>query len=269
MTKKARSRKSVESSEQNINIADSSPKIFQGSKINFELTLRERNDYTEKQKAILEAALKKDTRCIFIDGLYGSGKTLIAVLAALRLLNQKKISEIVYVRNPVESTTTGKLGYLKGEAEQKMAPYLEPLEDKLKELLPLSEINKLKNEERIHGLPIGFARGRSYNATAIIVDEASSMSYDDLFLIMSRCGPFTRIFLCGDSLNQNDIGNKAGFLKMIEKLNDQESVNNGVYVFELKDYEDIKRSGFLRFLMVKTGLIKKPEAISENDIILH
>ena len=70
---------------------DTSPKIFQRDKIDFEINIKERDDLTEKQKQILEVALHRDTRCIFIDGLYGTGKTILAVLASLKLLNQKNI----------------------------------------------------------------------------------------------------------------------------------------------------------------------------------
>lgn len=244
---------------------DTSPKIFQRDKINFEINIKERDDLTEKQKLILETALDRNTRCIFIDGLYGTGKTILAVLAGLKLLNQKKVSEIIYVRNPVEATTTGKIGFIKGDTDEKMAPYIGPLYDKLEELLSEADSKRLQNDNRVFGMPIGFVRGRSWNSRVIIVDEASSMSWDDLFLILSRCGEYTRIFFIGDSANQNDIGNKAGFKKMVDLFNDQESRDNGIFTFELKDYDDIKRSKLLQFVMVKAGLIKKDENVIEND----
>lgn len=95
--------------------ADKSPKVFQKEKISYELHIREREDLTEKQVEILKTALAKDTRCVFIDGVFGSGKTWLCVLASLKLLQQKKVDQIIYVRNPVESSSTGKMGYLKGD----------------------------------------------------------------------------------------------------------------------------------------------------------
>lgn len=95
-------------------VADKSPKVFQREKISYELNIRERDDLTEKQIEILKAALDKDTRCVFIDGLYGSAKSYTAVLASLKLLNQKKVDQIIYVRNPIESSKSGKVGFLKG-----------------------------------------------------------------------------------------------------------------------------------------------------------
>lgn len=236
---------------------DSSPNITQRPKISFDLNIKSRSDLTDKQISILETAMNKSTKCIFIDGLYGTSKSYLSVLAALNLLNLKKVDEIIFIRNPVESSTTGKIGFIPGSSEEKMAPYNAILFDKLEEMLPECDIQKLKKDNRINCYPVGFVRGRSWNCKAIIVDEASSMSWDDLFLILTRCGEFSKIFFIGDSVNQNDIGSKSGFKKMFNMFNDEESRNFGIHCFELKEYTDIVRSGLLRFVMEKAGLIKK------------
>ena len=237
---------------------DTSPYVAQNKKLAFHLNIRERTDLTPKQKKILEVAAHKNTKCIFIDGYYGTAKSYGAVLASLKLLNEKKVDEIIFIRNPVESSTTGKIGFIPGTSEEKMAPYNAILFDKLEEMLPECEISKLQKDNRINCYPVGFVRGRSWNCKAIIVDEASSMTWDDLFLILSRCGEFTRIFFIGDSVNQNDIGSKSGFRKMFNMFNDQESADFGIHCFELQEYSDIVRSGLLRFVMIKTGLIVDP-----------
>lgn len=235
---------------------DKSPKVFQKEKISYDLHIRERDDLTEKQIEILKTALNKDTKAVWIDGVYGSGKTWLCVLAALKLLQQKKVDQIIYIRNPVESSSTGKMGYLKGDLETKMEPYASIVYDKLDELLPPNEIEALKNEERVEAIPLGFCRGKSWNCKAIIVDEASSMASDDLTLLLTRCGEFTKIFLVGDARNQNDIGSKAGFRKLFDIFNDAESKSNGVFCYELHEKTDIVRSGFVRFVLEKLGVIK-------------
>lgn len=235
---------------------DTSPQVYQRSKIDWTLNIRERNDLTERQKAILEAALHKDTRCVFIDGVWGSGKTFLAVLAALKMLNAGRVDQLLYIRNPIEATTTGKLGYLKGDQSDKMAPYCAPLHDKLDEMLAKPDIDRLVKDARVECIPLGFIRGRSWNCKAIIVDEASSMTWDDLLLLLSRCGEFTRIFFIGDSLNQNDVGSKAGFRHMFNTFDDMDSKENGIWTFELREATDIVRSRFLRYVMAKTGVIK-------------
>lgn len=242
---------------------DSSLHVTQRPKISFTLGIKERTDLTEKQKSILEIAANKNTKCVFIDGLYGSSKSYLAVLSSLKLLNAKRVDEIIFIRNPVESSTTGKIGFIPGTSEEKMAPYNAILFDKLEEMLSESDIARLKKDNRISCHPVGFVRGRSWNCKAVIVDEASSMTWDDLFLILTRCGEFTRIFFIGDSVNQNDIGAKSGFRKMFNLFNDQESKDFGIHCFELREYSDIVRSGLLRFVMEKAGLIKKPKLLSE------
>jgi len=168
--------------------------VTQRPKISFSLSIKERSDLTEKQKHLLETSLSKNSKCVFIDGLYGTSKSYLAVMASLKLLNAKKVDEIIFIRNPVESSTTGKIGFIPGTSEEKMAPYNAILFDKLEEMLPEADIAKLKKDNRINCHPVGFVRGRSWNCKAVIVDEASSMTWDDLFLVLTRCGEFTKIF---------------------------------------------------------------------------
>lgn len=236
---------------------DTSPKIHQRSKIDFNLLIQERDDLTERQKVILETMLDKKTRCVFIDGIYGTGKTYCAVLAALKLLNAGRVDQILYIRNPIENSSTGKVGFLPGSISEKMSPYAAVMAEKLEEFISKNDIITLTKQDRIESMPLGFVRGRSWNCKAIIVDEASSMTYDDLVLLMTRCGEFTRIFLVGDSLNQNDIGSKSGFRQMFNIFDDMDSKENGVYTFELREESDIVRSGFLRFILKKMNVIKR------------
>jgi len=235
---------------------DRSTHVHQRPKLDWALTIRERNDLTERQKAILEAALHRDTRCIFIDGIWGSSKTWLSVLASLKLLNAGRVDQILYIRNPIEASSTGKIGYLKGTIEDKLGPYNAPLYDKLDEMLGKADIDRLTKENRLECIPLGFTRGRSWNCKAIIVDEAASMTWDDLLLLLSRCGEFTRVFFVGDSLNQNDLGSKSGFRRMFNTFDDTDSKENGVWAFELRETTDIVRSRFLRYVMAKTGVIK-------------
>lgn len=239
------------------NKPDKSQKVPQREKIGFELNIRERNDLTDKQKHILEIAQDKKTKCVFIDGIYGSSKTWCCVLTALRLLNSKKADQLLFIRNPVESSTTGKIGFLKGEMAQKLAPYGGPLHDKLEEFLSDGEIKKLEADERIEILPVGFVRGRSWNCKCIIVDEAACLTKDDIILLISRVGEFSKIFFVGDSHNQNDIGAKSGFRAMFDLFNDEESRQNGVFCFEMNEIADIVRSEFVRFVMSKIMNVKK------------
>jgi len=247
---------------------DESPQVYQDKKLSWPLNIKVIHKLNEKQLVIKETMLDKKTRCVFIDGIYGCSKTFLSVLSSLELLNDKKIDQIIYLRNPVESCSTGKIGFLKGESGEKMAPYAAAFYQKLDEFLPKPEVDRLIKEEKVVVMPVGFVRGHSWNCKAIIVDEASSMSYDDLFLLMTRCGPFTKIFIIGDTLNQNDIGNKAGMIRMFKYFDDEESKKHGIFTFELKSASDVVRSGFVRFIMTKTGLIKEPEIIENEPMFI-
>jgi len=156
----------------------------------------------------------------------------------------------------VEASSTGTLGWLAGSVKEKLAPYAEVFFSKVREFVAETDFKYLETESFIKVLPIGFVRGLNLENKIIIVDEASSMTYDDIFLIMTRCGPNTKIFFAGDSQNQSDIGNRSGFLRMIRCFSDQESRDNHVLHYELKDESDIVRSEFVKFIMKKTGLIK-------------
>ena len=221
---------------------DTSPKVHQNEKIRESVRIDERS-LTPKQIELLNLLQNKTTKLVFISGPAGTSKTYTSILAGLNLLNQKRVSEIVYVRSIVESSDS-KLGFLPGEMDEKMSPYIQPLIDKLEELLPKHDIDKLKKEERIHGFPINFLRGLSWNAKCIVADEAQNMTKKELTTLITR-----KLFICGDP-DQSDINGKSGFVPMMNIFDDEESRNNGIYVFKF-DEEDIVRSGLVKFILKK------------------
>ena len=227
--------------------SDTSPRVHQNTKIRDDVKIDQR-ELTPKQIELLELLKNKNTKCVFISGPAGTSKTFTSILAGLYLLNQKRVSEIVYVRSIVESSDS-KLGFLPGEMDEKMSPYIQPLIDKLEELLPKHDIDKLKKEERIHGFPINFLRGLSWNAKCIVADEAQNMTKKELTTLITRVGEFSKLFICGDP-DQSDINGKSGFVPMMNVFDDEESRNNGVYVFKFGE-EDIVRSGLVKFVLKK------------------
>ena len=228
---------------------DTSPKVHQNEKIRQSVRIDERS-LTPKQIELLNLLQNKTTKLVFISGPAGTSKTYTSILAGLNLLNQKRVSEIVYVRSIVESSDS-KLGFLPGEMDEKMSPYIQPLIDKLEELLPKHDIDKLKKEERIHGFPINFLRGLSWNAKCIVADEAQNMTKKELTTLITRVGEFSKLFICGDP-DQSDINGKSGFVPMMNIFDDEESRNNGIYVFKF-DEEDIVRSGLVKFILKKSA----------------
>lgn len=226
---------------------DISPIVYQRSKIRNLLTISGR-ELTEKQQQFLDIALDKNTQLMFVSGAAGTSKTYMAILTALKLLNMRRVSDLIYVRSAVESTDA-KIGYLPGEINEKLSPYIEPLLDKLNEFLPKNEIEVLKKDERISTLHVGFLRGLNWNAKVVIADEAQNMSEKELLTLITRTGQFTKMIVLGDP-DQSDINGRSGFIKMINCFDDEESREHGIRVFRFGD-EDIVRSGLVQFIMKK------------------
>lgn len=227
---------------------DKSPKVHQNEKIKETLTINSKVDFTEKQKLLIDILQNKQTKLVFLSGPAGSSKTFISVYSALNLLNDKRVSELIYVRSAVESADS-KLGFLPGEMDEKMSPYIQPLVDKLEELLPKSQIDKLKKDERILGVPVNFLRGLNWNAKCIVADEAQNMTKKELITLITRVGEFSKLFICGDP-DQSDINGKSGFLPIMTSFDDEESRNHGIFVFKFTE-EDIVRSELVKFILKK------------------
>jgi len=256
MSKSKRSRKVVTKAESKAATAlDTSPYVFQREKIKHELNIREL-PWTEKQKALIELILHKDTRAVFISGPAGTAKTMLATYCGLKLLNQRKVSEIVYIRSVVESASKS-LGFLPGEADDKLKPFIMPLIDKLEELLPANNIKFLFDDQRIKPIPINFLRGASFNVNYIIADEMQNAEFSEIQTIITRMGNFSKFIFCGDPM-QTDIKEKGktGFKPLFDLFNDEESRNKGIYCVELLE-EDIMRSEILKFIVSKLQMYKK------------
>ena len=231
---------------------DTSPIVYQKSKLKHELSIFER-ELTEKQKEFVNIALNKDTKMVFVSGPAGTSKTYITIYSALKLLNQKKVSDLLYIRSAVESADS-KIGFLPGEADEKMAPYIQPLLEKLAELLQNRDIETLQKENRLDSIPLGFLRGLNWNAKCIVADEAQNMTVKEITTLITRVGEFSKVFILGDP-DQSDINGKSGFMKIMNAFDDVESKENGIYTFKFTE-EDIVRSGLVKYIVKKLKNVK-------------
>lgn len=230
---------------------DNSPRVFQEEKLQNTIQIKPL-EWTEKQKNFIEIALNKESKIIFLSGSAGTSKTILSTYCALELLNQKRISDIIYVRSAVESADS-KLGFLPGELSDKMSFYGQPFIDKLNELLNKADVNYLVNQNKINILPINYLRGLNWNAKCIIVDEAQNLTQKELITTLTRIGKFSKCFVLADCM-QNDINGKSGYLKISKLFNDEESQLNGIFNFEFND-EDIMRSELVKFLVKKLKVL--------------
>ena len=228
---------------------DSSPRVHQREKIDYTLNLRGL-DWTEKQKAFINLATHKNTKIVFLSGPAGTSKSILAVYSALELLNQKRISDLIYVRTIIESAAHS-MGTLPGDADQKLHFFVSVLNDKLEELLPTGDIKRLHSDDRVKGMPVNYLRGASYNAKVVIVDEAQNANFSELLTSLTRIGKFTKYYILGDPM-QSDLKHKdqSGFKSMFDLFNDEESRQQGIHCVEFTK-DDIMRSEILKFIIDK------------------
>tara|TARA_Y100001938_G_scaffold85196_1_gene117003 strand:+ start:7020 stop:7799 length:780 start_codon:yes stop_codon:yes gene_type:complete len=208
-------------------------------------------NWTEKQKEFFKVALDRDTKIVFVNGPAGTAKTLLSVYCGLQLLNMKAISDIMYLRSAVESSDRS-LGYLPGNADEKLRFYNLPFLDKLEELLPSGRASKLEDEGRVSMFPVNFARGMNWTAKCIILDEAQNSTIKEIVTVLTRMGEGSRCFVIADPM-QTDLKHEDkahAFEKIMKIFSDEESYDMGIKVFNFSE-EDIMRSELVKFLAKK------------------
>lgn len=208
-----------------------------------------KNKYTlnDIHKTFLDLCLYEKTKMVFVDGPAGTAKTYLAVLAALNLLQQKKIKKIVYIRSIVESAEKS-IGALPGELDEKFKPWSLPMLDKLHELLTDAATDALLNNGTVQCIPVNFVRGLTFHDSVVIVDESQNLSRKELVSILTRFGHNSRFIIAGD-LKQNDIA-KSGYKEVLDRFNDDESVENHIHCVHFGQNE-IVRSHILKFIVRK------------------
>jgi phosphate starvation-inducible PhoH-like protein len=168
-------------------------------------------------------ALRSHDIC-FAVGPAGTGKTFLAIAIALSLVLAKKIRKLVLTRPVVESGES--LGYLPGDLEQKINPYLRPLYDAMEALVPYEAVRRLEDSRMIEIAPLAYMRGRSFNDAFIILDEAQNTTKEQMKMFLTRLGQGARAVITGD-VTQIDLPKKveSGLLNAVSVLKDVEGVN--------------------------------------------
>jgi phosphate starvation-inducible PhoH-like protein len=145
-------------------------------------------------------------------GPAGTGKTYLAMAAAVSALLSKKVKRLILTRPAVEAGES--LGFLPGDLEQKVNPYLRPLYDALYSMVDLARVRRLMDEERIEVAPLAFMRGRTLDQAFIILDEAQNTTPDQMLMFLTRLGEGSRAVITGD-ITQIDLpkGVKSGLIE--------------------------------------------------------
>lgn len=207
--------------------------------------------WTENQKEFFKIALNYNTKIVFVQGPAGTAKTLLSTYCALQLLNMKATNSIMYLRSAVESSDKS-LGYLPGDANEKLRFYNLPFLDKLDELLIATNSSKLADQDRISMFPVNFARGMNWTGKCVILDEAQNSTQKEIITVLTRLGEGSRCFILADPM-QTDLRSETsqgGFQNLYKTFSDDESIAMGIHRFEFTD-EDIMRSELVKFISKK------------------
>jgi len=191
------------------------------------------------QKLYIDAIRKNDI--VFGVGPAGTGKTYLAVAAAVATLNLKKVKRIILTRPAVEAGE--KLGFLPGDLNEKVDPYLKPLFDALNDMLDFDTVSRLMDKQIIEIAPLAFMRGRTLNDAFIILDEAQNTTSSQMKMFLTRIGFNSKCIITGD-VTQVDLDKniKSGLI-------DAQSI--------LKDIEGISFCSFNEIDVVRHSLVRK------------
>lgn len=147
-----------------------------------------------EQVCLFDALNRKTNSIISVNGGYGTGKSFILNNFAIQELEREKISKIVYVPNNAFTQDTMEIGALPGEILAKVEGQIGPLID----LVGIDQVQRWIEQEQLEIVPMGFIRGRSFQNSIIIVNEAQNLTEDHIKLLIARCGENSRIFFDGD-----------------------------------------------------------------------
>ena len=188
---------------------------------------------TANQKKMASSCEKKDM--LFAIGPAGTGKTYTAVALAVKALKNKEVRRIVLTRPAVEAGEN--LGFLPGDLKDKLDPYLQPLYDALRDMLPQSKLEGYMEDRTIEIAPLAFMRGRTLDHAFVILDEAQNATKAQLKMFLTRMGKSAKFVITGD-ITQIDLpkNQPSGLPEAIEILKDVKGID-----FIFLDDKDVVR----------------------------
>jgi phosphate starvation-inducible PhoH-like protein len=198
------------------------------------------------QRRYIQAIQERDV--VFGIGVAGTGKTYLAVAMAVQALMQKQVTRIVLARPAVEAGE--KLGFLPGDLQDKVDPYLRPLYDALFDMIEYERVNKLLEKRVIEVAPLAFMRGRTLADAFIILDEAQNTTSEQMKMFLTRIGFGSKAVITGD-VTQVDLptGKRSGLIeaqRILENVEgiefvyftDKDVVRHKLVQMIIKAYED-------------------------------
>ncbi len=170
---------------------------------------------TEGQRSYIEMIRQHDVT--FGIGPAGTGKTYLATALAVSALKQEQVSRIVLTRPAVEAGEA--LGFLPGDLQEKLLPYLRPLYDALQDMLEPEELQKYIERGVIEIAPLAYMRGRTLSNAFIILDEAQNTTMEQMFMFLTRLGADSKCVITGDRTQIDLPRNKrSGLIEAVDAL---------------------------------------------------
>ncbi len=175
---------------------------------------------SEGQKQLMEAIEKHNL--VLAIGPAGTGKTYLAIAAAVDAFTAGKVERIILSRPAVEAGE--KIGYLPGDLQDKMAPYLRPLYDALNDRMGIKRLKQHIDSGEIEIAPVGYMRGRTLNNAFVVIDEAQNCTYGQIKMLVSRLGWNATMIITGDPDQSDLLDGVSGLRDMANKLKAVEGV---------------------------------------------
>ena len=185
---------------------------------------------TANQKKLVDSFYHNDL--LFAIGPAGSGKTYTAIALAVRALKNKETRKIILSRPAVEAGE--RLGFLPGDMKEKIDPYLQPLYDALKDMIPAVKLKEYTETEVIQIAPLAYMRGRTLNDAVVILDEAQNTTTNQLKMFLTRMGRNAKFIVTGD-VTQIDLPSRqmSGLVQAMRILKDIDGIEK--VMFNAKD----------------------------------
>ena len=169
---------------------------------------------TTGQQELIDAIQKYNLT--FAIGPAGSGKTYLAIAAAVDKLEKGEVERIILSRPAMEAGES--LGYLPGDLQEKMAPYLRPLYDALGDRLGGKRVRQYLEDGTIEIAPVGFMRGRTLNNSFVVIDEAQNCTYQQLKMLLTRLGWNSTMVITGDPQQSDLLDGLSGLADTANRL---------------------------------------------------
>jgi phosphate starvation-inducible PhoH-like protein len=203
------------------------------------------------QRNYVEAIQKHDV--VFGIGPAGTGKTYLAVAMAVAALKKEQVTRIILTRPAVEAGEA--LGFLPGDLQEKITPYLRPLYDALRDMLESEEIERLVTRQTIEIAPLAYMRGRTLSNAFVILDEAQNTTTEQMFMLLTRIGPNSKCVVTGD-ITQIDLpaNKRSGLVEALQALKATPGIAT-VYFTE----RDVVRHELVRAIISAYQQLRSPE----------